>query len=165
MNAKDVILRVYATAERVIDAYLNDLSDEDLLVRPVAGQNHVAWQLGHLISTEYTLLNQMKPGASPELPAGFLEAHGRDETSFTSDDPSRFLPKSKYVELMATQREATRAVLAALPEAELDAVGPERVRKNAPTVGATFLLIGSHYILHSGQFVSVRRALKKPIAF
>lgn len=165
MNAKDVILVAYATAERVMGAYLADLTDEDLLIRPVEGQNHIAWQLGHLLNTEFMLLNLIKPGASPDLPEGFAEAHGRDAGSFGSDDPGRFLTKAQYLELMAAQREATRRTLAAIDESALDAEGPERVRQIAPTVGATFLLIGTHPLLHSGQFVSVRRKLNKPIAF
>ncbi len=33
-----------------------------------------------------------------------------------------------------------------------------------PTLGAVLLLAGSHVLMHSGQFVSVRRKLGKPIA-
>ena len=29
---------------------IDDLSDSDLMVRPAPGCNHIAWQLGHMIS-------------------------------------------------------------------------------------------------------------------
>ena len=164
MNAKDTILATYATAEKIVNAYVADLSDAELLVRPIEGQNHIAWQLGHLIATENSIDNMIKLGSSPELPAGFAEAHGRDEASTKADDAARFAGKSKYLELMNAQREATKALIAGLSETELDAPGPERVRSMAPTVGATLLLGATHYLMHVGQFVSVRRKLGKPIA-
>ncbi len=164
MHAKDAITGTYDMGERVVGRYLDDLSDADLLVRPVAGQNHIAWQLGHLILTERNMLEGVKPGSSPALPAGFEEAYGRDDGSTKSDDPGRFLGKDRYVQLMKAQRDATRSVLAGLSDAELDAPGPERFRAMAPTAGAVMLLAGTHFLMHVGQFVGVRRTLKKPVA-
>jgi len=163
MNAKDAILQVHALADRLVNAYVGDLSDADLLLRPVPGQNHIAWQLGHLLLTERFFVEAIKPGSSPALPEGFDVAHGRDEKATTSDDPSQFLSKDAYVKLIKAQREVTLAVLNGLSEADLDAPGPESVRKMCPTVGSTLMLNGTHYIMHSGQFVSVRRKLGKPI--
>jgi hypothetical protein len=162
MNAKDVLLQNLGFGDRFVNAYLDDLCDADLVLRPVEGQNHIAWQLGHLISSERSMLEGIKPGASPALPEGFDEAHNRDAT--TSDDRSKFLSKQRYLELYQAQRAATRKVLEGMSEADLDAPGAERIRRMAPTVGATFGLIGSHVIMHVGQFVSVRRKLKKPVA-
>jgi hypothetical protein len=164
VHTKDAILTVYAFGERVLNAYLADLSDADLLVRPVEGQNHIAWQLGHVLSTEHGLVDQIKPGASPSLPSGFVEAHGRDEASTRSDDPARFCSKATYLELWQAQRAATKAVLAELDDADLDAPGPERVRRMVPTVGGAFVLLGTHSLMHIGQFVGVRRKLNKPVA-
>ena len=164
MHTKEAILAVHAAGDRIINAYLADLDDAELLVRPVEGQNHIAWQLGHVISTEHMLLDQIKPGSSPALPEGFAEAHGREEASTRSDDPARFQTRAKYLELWEAQRAATKAVLASLADADLDAPGPERVRRMAPTVGATFVVLGTHPLMHVGQFVSVRRKLKKPLA-
>ena len=66
---------------------------------------------------------------------------------------------------MKAQRDATKAVLDGLSDAELDAPGPERFRQMAPTVGVVMLLIGNHVLMHVGQFVSVRRhARSKPVA-
>jgi hypothetical protein len=164
MHAKDVLAATYATSERIMDRYLDGLSDADLLVRPVAGQNHIAWQLGHLIIAERMMVEGIKPGSSPPLPAGFEEAHGRDEASTRSDDPTRFLSKEKYLALFKAQRDATKEVLKSLTDAELDGPGPERFRQLAPTAGATLLLAGTHVLMHVGQFVGVRRKLNKPVA-
>lgn len=164
MNVKDSILGTYAMAERVTDRYLSDLTDADLLVRPVPGQNHIAWQLGHLILSERSMLEGIKPGSSPELPAGFEAAYGRDEASTRSDDPARFLTKDQYIALAKAQRDATRSVLDSLTDADLDAPSPERLQRMVPTAGGVMNLIGTHVLMHVGQFVSVRRLLNKPVA-
>lgn len=163
MTARDVILRSYATGETIVKAYLAELTAADLLVRPVPGQNHIAWQLGHLILSEHRFVEGIKPGASPKLPPDFEEGHGRDKTGV--DDPSKYLAPEDYLRLFEAQREATKATLAELDEPALDAPGPERMRQMAPTVGSGFALMGNHVLLHVGQFVSVRRKLGKPIAF
>src|SRR5690349_7142191 len=119
MNAKDVIVQTFGMNDRVLNAYLADLGDTDLLLRPVEGQNHIAWQLGHLISTEHRFVEGIKPGSSPALPEGFDEAHNRDAAG--SDDLGKFLSKQEYLELFRAQRAATRSVLDGLSDAELDA--------------------------------------------
>ena len=162
MTAKDVIHRNFSMGERITNAYLAELTAADLLVRPVTGQNHIAWQLGHLILSEHKFLNDVKPGASPKLPPDFEEGHGRDKTNV--DDPSKYLAPEDYLSLLQAQREATKAVLDELDEPALDEPGPERMRQMAPTVGAGFALMGNHMLMHVGQFVAVRRKLGKPVA-
>jgi len=49
MTAKDAIKELFKGNASIMDTYLADLSDADLLVRPVPAANHAAWQLGHLI--------------------------------------------------------------------------------------------------------------------
>jgi hypothetical protein len=162
MTAKDVILRSYGLGETVVKAYLAELTAADLLVRPVPGQNHIAWQLGHLILTEKKFVDDIKPDAAPKLPPGFEEGHGRDKSNV--DDPAKYLAPEDYLRLFEAQRQATKTVLNDLDVADLDAPGPERMRQMAPTLGAGFTLMGSHVLMHVGQFVSVRRKLGKPIA-
>jgi hypothetical protein len=64
---------------------------------------------------------------------------------------------------MKSQREATKAVLAAATDADLDAPSDERFRKMVPTTGSVFLLVGTHVLMHVGQFASARRKLHKPV--
>lgn len=161
MHAKDAILSSLGMAETVTKQYLKDLSPADLLVRPVAGQNHIAWQLGHLLQSERHFAEFVRPGMSPELPENFAEGHGRDKSKV--DDPSLFLSAEEYVALYDTQRAATKKILEELTDAELDEPGPESVKDFAPTKGATMMLIGSHELMHVGQYVAVRRLLDKPV--
>lgn len=161
MNAKDAINSSMDMGYLVLKKYFSDLDDAELLRRPAAGCNHLAWQLGHLISSEVGLLNQVCPGAGPELPAGFADAHKKDKAD--SDDPTKFGTKQQYLELLDKVRESTKAALAKLSDEDLDQPGPEEMRGFCPTVGSFFTLIATHPMMHAGQFVPVRRALGKPV--
>src|SRR6476660_1937305 len=119
MDAKDPIRRTCEMSDNILNAYIGDLADADLLIRPVDGMNHIAWQLGHLISSERGMIEAIKPGSCPPLPEGFDENYSRKDTM--SDDPSRFLTKAEYLDLMKAQRTATKAVLDSMTDEELDA--------------------------------------------
>ncbi|MCE9547614.1 MAG: DinB family protein, partial [Planctomycetia bacterium] len=121
------------------------------------GANHIAWQIGHIINSEHNLVNMVCPGAMPPLPEGF-EARYSKETA-TSDDASKFDTKETFLKLMSEQRAGAVAALAKLSDADLDKQSPEAIRQYCPTVGATFALLGSHWIMHTGQWVIVRRQL------
>ena len=161
MNAKDAIRSSANLSSTVLNAYISDLDDAELLQRPAKGCNHIAWQLGHLISSEVQLLESVAPGKGTELPEGFAEAHSKD--SAQNDEPGSFLTKQEYVDLFGKVREGTMAALDSLPDAELDNPSPENFRAFAPTVCDMFALIATHPMMHAGQFVIVRRQLDKPI--
>ncbi len=161
MNAKDAIRGTMGLCQTVLKTYFGDLTDAELMRRPGAGCNHLAWQLGHLIASEGSLLNMVCPGAAAELPAGFAEQHSKETAG--SDDASKFCTKQQYSDLFDKVRAATLAALDSLPEAKLDEAGPEPMRSFCPTVGSMFTLIGTHPMMHAGQFVPVRRALGKPV--
>ena len=57
------------------------------------------------------------------------------------------------------QHAAALAALATLSDDELDRESPEAMRGYAPTVGAVFTLLGSHWLMHAGQWIPVRREL------
>ena len=160
MTAKDVFTMTIDTAHWITTTYLNDLSDADMLTRPLPGMNHTAWQLGHLICSEHTMISTLGH-KMPELPAGFAAAHAKD--SAASDDPARFAKKADYLALMTKMHDATKAAMKATPDADLDKPGPESMRSYAPTVGAVFNLIGTHEFMHHGQIVALRRTLGKPV--
>lgn len=161
MHAKDAIKSATNLSSMVLNSYISDLDDADLMQRPGEGCNHLAWQLGHLISSECDLLNMAAPGKAIELPAGFADAHAKDKA--TSDDAAEFCDKQTYAELFEKVRTASMAALDELPDEQLDQPAPENMRSFCPTVGDLFMLIASHPMMHAGQFVPIRRRLNKPI--
>ena len=161
MNSIAAIRTALKSSHQLLTWFVGDLSDADLLVRPVAGANHIAWQIGHLILSERGMGAELPGITYPELPAGFAAQHGK-ETAMT-DPPVGFASRAEYVELFTAVRNATIAALDKLTEADLDRPTQGRMAPFAPTLGALLLLVSNHSLMHAGQFSVVRRKLGKPI--
>jgi uncharacterized damage-inducible protein DinB len=161
MNGKQALRASLQSTQHLIGMYLSDLSDADLLVRPLPGANHIAWQFGHIIDGERHLMSAI-PGASyPEMPAGFSETH--DMKAASSDSTKGFLTKSQYLELFNKVRAATIAAVDKLSDADLDKPNSGSMAKFAPTIGDLIVLVANHTMMHGGQFSVVRRKLGKPV--
>lgn len=161
MDSKQVIAATLDTSAMVLSKYFEDMTDQELLIRPVEGCNHLAWQLGHLVASEAMLLGMVAPGAAPELPAGFAEKHSKEQTG--DDNAANFCTKQEYIDLFDKVHAATKAALENVNEDELDKPAPEHFRGMFPTVGHVWVLLATHSMMHAGQFVPVRRKLGKPV--
>ena len=66
MTPQDVLQRSVESGHAFTRAQLSDLSDAELLVRPVPSANHIAWQLGHMIAGTHRMLTGLgQQGAGP----------------------------------------------------------------------------------------------------
>ena len=147
----------------VVQTYLKDLTDEDLLRRPAENANHIAWQLGHLIVAENSLNNMVCPDSMPALPEGFAEKHSKEAAA--SNDPGGFCTKDEYLEQMEVQRAGTLALLDKLSDEDLEKPAPEKIQQFGATVGAVIAGQSAHWMMHAGQWVVVRRQLGKEAIF
>ena len=161
MNANEAIRTTMSLSSMVLTSYVNDLTDAELMHRPAPDCNHLAWQLGHLISSECGLLNSIVPGAAPELPVGFEKNHSKENKE--SNDPKLFCTKAEYLSLQEKVRAATEKALAQQSAEDFDKPSPESWRQMFPRAGDIWCLIATHGLMHAGQFVPVRRALGKPV--
>jgi hypothetical protein len=162
MDTKQLIRSNLSQADFTVNAYLADLTDEELLVRPVPGINHIAWQWGHLIASEAYLIGQVCPGFKSPLPADFAGKFTNDTAKI--DDASAFPKKEDYQRLAKETREATVAALEKLPVADLDKPA-SKVPPLAKDVAGVFLLVGGHWLMHAGQWAVTRRKLGRPPLF
>jgi uncharacterized damage-inducible protein DinB len=162
MTAKDAIKNALTSTQHMLGMFIADLSDADLLVRPVPAANHIAWQLGHLIKSEFQFIS-MTGGTPPTAPAGFADQYTKQTAA--QESPKDFLTKAQYLELFTKARETTLASLNKYSDADLDKPTPGDMAKFAPTMGAIFLLTANHTMMHAGQFTVVRRKLGKPVLF
>jgi hypothetical protein len=164
MTAVDAIRTALQSTHHLITWFLSDLSDADLLVRPVPGANHIAWQIGHFLVSETRMANQPAfKAVYPELPAGFEKQHGKETQA--REPATGFATRAEYVDLFTKVRQATIAGLNNLKDADLDTptVGP--MAAFAPTLGALLVMSSNHSLMHAGQFSVVRRKLGKPVLF
>src|SRR5882757_11231571 len=116
MNIKDAVRQQFAVSDFFVENYLSDITPAEMLVRPAPGANHVAWQLGHLISAETRLVEAAAPGSMPALPEGFAERHSKDTAA--SDNPADFLSKDEYLKLAKSTRAATLKSLESISDAD-----------------------------------------------
>lgn len=161
MHGKDAIRNNYEFSQMVLTSYVSDLTDAELLTRPAEGCNHVAWQLGHLISSECNLVESIIPGYKVELPEGFAEKHSKDNSA--SDDSADFLGTEEYLALFDKIKDATFKALDAQSDEDLAKPAPENLQQLCANVGSAWGLVASHAMMHVGQFVPVRRKLGKPV--
>jgi hypothetical protein len=162
MNVKDTIRSALKGNQGMLSMTLADMTDQDLLVRPVPGANHIAWQLGHLILAEQRVMT-MLGGTPPPLPAGFAEQHKKDTAAV--EPPKGFATKTQYLELFNQTREATLDAAAKLSDVDLDKPVEGSMARIAPTLGSLASFPASHAYMHMGQFSVVRRKLGKPVLF
>jgi hypothetical protein len=145
-----------------LPTYVADFSDADLLVRPVPGANHAAWQIGNVIGGDVFFIKPELPDAPyPELPPGFAELHGGKGAA----KDEGFLTKAEYLALFEKVRGATIAALGKLTDADLDRPTTGPGKAFAPTLGGAFIVASNHTLMHAGQFTVIRRKLGKPVLF
>ncbi|QDT02622.1 DinB superfamily protein [Rubripirellula lacrimiformis] len=163
MDPKALIRQTIASTEFVCNAYLNDLTDDELMHRPVEGANHINWQWGHLIASEH-MLGQMIPGVTmPSLPEGFADKYSKEAAA--SDDASAFEDKATLLSVQQQQRQGLLAVLDGISDEALSDPAPEAVATIFPNSAAIILSADSHWMMHAGQWAIVRRSLGKPALF
>ena len=163
MNSREAIKLAIDMGDMVSMAYVQDLSDEQLMRRPHPQCNHLNWQIGHLIASEHAIVEAVVPGSMPALPDGFAQRYGKETAA--SDDASAFDSKDQLLSVYRAQRAGTLAALSTLSDEQLDKPSPEAIRGYAPNVAAAFSMQGSHWLMHAGQWAVVRRQLGKPPLF
>jgi hypothetical protein len=77
----------------------------------------------------------------------------------------RYFPVTPHLETGRRSAHRKERDREATPEAELDAPAPEPMRRRMPSVGVVLMMLGSHWLVHAGQFVPIRRKLGKPPLF
>ena len=161
MNSREAIKNTIETADMVCGAYLGDLTDEESMKRPHAGCNHVNWQIGHIIASENGMANACVEGAVPALPEGFADKYTKETAS--SDDASAFVPHSQLLEIAKSQGEAVLKMIDGISDTEFDKPAPESMQAYAQNIGAVVNMMGSHWMMHAGQWVIVRRELGREV--
>ncbi|MEX0679361.1 MAG: DinB family protein [Pirellulales bacterium] len=162
MDIKQAIHSSLAQADMIVNAYLGDLKGEDLLVRPVPNSNHIAWQLGHLISSERSLIDRVAPGKLEPLPPGFDAAHKKDTAAI--DDAAKFLTKEEYERLARQLRAGTLRIVDGMAPADFDRP-VEKMPPTVKTVGDMFFFVSMHWLMHAGQWSVIRRKLGRAPLF
>jgi hypothetical protein len=163
MNVTELLAGNLAQGHETLKQHLADFSDADMFVRPTAGANHAAWQVGHLLSFETMLCGMYAPQAAPKLPENFNKMHGSEGAKV--DDPAQFLKKDEMLKLLDQSHGALVAWAKGMKPEDLDKPGPEKLKGWVNTVGELVLAIPMHATMHIGQIQVIRRRLGKKVLF
>lgn len=163
MNATEAIKAASVVPGFLWKAYIEDLTDEEMLVRPVEGANHIKWQMGHVITSQKGLVDAVCPGKMPELPEGFAEKYSKETAG--SDDPASFDSKADLIRLAEESNAAAMKILEGLSDEDLEKPMPEHFQRFGPTVAHLFTMLPAHWTMHAGQWAVIRRKLGKPPLF
>ena len=161
MDSRQAIKTSIGTADMISNTYLEDLTDDEMMKRPDPGCNHLKWQVGHLIASDHGMISGCVQGALPDLPEGFAEKYSKEQAA--SDNPDDFHSKAELMSVFETQRSAILNTLANMTDEDFDQPAPESMQSYAANVGAVFSMIGSHWLMHTGQWVVVRRQLGRDV--
>jgi hypothetical protein len=163
MTINDLLVDQLEQNLGMVQMTLADFSDADMMVRPAPNANHAMWQLGHLCRAEVNLMNLVKPGSMPELPAGFADKF--DKVAATNDDPKAFVSKQELLSTFAKIRQATINVAKSISASDLNNPMPEKMQRLAKDAGNMLAMQVGHVAMHVGQFQVTRRKLGKPVLF
>jgi DinB superfamily len=164
MTAIQTIIAGMESSKTWLETFIGDFTDAELLVRPVPGANHAAWQIGNVICGDPFLVQTELPDAVfPELPAGFSELHSKAGASKDSD--AGFLTKAAYLKLLTEVRTAAIAATRKLSDSDLDRPSSDGIKWAGNTLGDVLMFVPTHTLMHAGQFSVIRRKLGKPVLF
>lgn len=147
----------------ILKMTLADFTEEEMLVRPVPGANHAAWQLGHLLASAAYMVNMVAPGVIPEAVVRLGEKYNGKTADV--DDPAFYPPKAELIEAFSQAYGAIADWVKSLKPEDLDRPTPGRMADFAPTTGHLALMTVSHIGMHVGQMQVIRRRLGKPLLF
>ncbi len=163
MQGTEALKAAFHTPDLAWKMYLDDMTEEELLRRPCEGANHIKWQIGHLMSSDYRMASLVFPGQIPDLPDGFQERYAKDTAK--SDDPQAFDSKEDLLSVCEKQRSALFAALEKATDSDLDKPTPEEWQFFGPTMGYVIAMIPGHWMMHAGQWAVIRRQLGREPLF
>jgi DinB superfamily len=155
----DVIAHSLTVSKNLLVRYVQDLSAEEYLHRPVPTANCVAWLLGHLTLTDRRGMSTTFGEENlPALPEGFDKKFSR---SAGCPQAGEFGDVTNLLPLFLIHRDLLiDKVRVASPE-ELSA-DLEKPHPMFSTPGEMLSFISIHSAMHAGQITMIRRSLGRP---
>ncbi len=165
MKTIDFIRMGLETSKNFALALIDDMSDAPLTQPTSKGGNHPLWILGHLTYAEANIINHIILGNENPL-IGWKEMFG--SSSEPTAEAGRYLGWDEVRSKFDEARVNTLSLLDGLSDDDLD-----QPSKNCPpgreqfigTVGACFLVLTLHPMMHHGQVADARRMAGRKLLF
>jgi len=136
---------------------LDGVPDQRMTGQPVAGMNHVAWIVGHLVHSFEMIGGELQ--IKPWLPQGWATLFGTG--NWPSPMGESYPSKTELVAALDDGQRRIVDALNAMTDKDLDGPLPdERHRHVFPTLGSAVLhILTVHAATHVGQLSAWRRAM------
>lgn len=159
VSPKDVIADQLQRGAYLMEVFTKDLTDADYFQPAVPGSNHTAWVVGHLACSEdwgrWLLTGNPKRIAET---THLLFKGG----SLCIPDSSNYPARKALNNLFAESRAHLVESLGSFDISRWNEPTPDHgPKKQFPTLGALWSLMGFHQFWHIGQLTTCRKALGK----
>ncbi len=162
---KDALSRLISRhQEKMLPTLLDGISDAQLAAQPIAGMNHPAWILGHLLAVEQKIAKEVlhRP-INLTLDPSWMEIYAMG--TLPKSDRTIYKDKGFYLAGLAETATAIANYINQTPEAEMDAPNPDpHLATVFPTIATLVAVVPVHRAYHSGQIATWRKAMGLPHA-
>ena len=161
MSYAEMFSKNILQSKGMIDLFLKDFSDAEMLFRPAKTANHAIWQMGHLANSVRGMVTTCDPSVA--FPFEDDTRFGKSKASI--DDPA-FFPGQSGTSRQIRSGDGHRSRVGG--ETQRRGTGQANTRTHASIRAdgwSAAILLASHPFMHIGQFTVMRRALGKPILF
>ncbi len=150
--------------EKMLPALLDGIPDEQLTIQPIAGMNHPAWILGHLLGVEQKIAGSIADRMlKTQLDANWGEVYGIG--SIPRPDRKMYKSKAFYMDGLAQTAASIAAFINEKSDADLDAPNSDpQFAPVFPTIAVVLAAVPTHRAYHSGQLATWRKAMGLPHA-
>lgn len=158
MTRRDHLLYMLKTNQHVIKRLLDDITEEESMVRGEGGLNHIRWLAGHLYGSDGYCFSLL--GVKDDSTGQYSKIFGGG--SVVSDDPTTYPSMAELRDLLYKSHERLFKIISDLSDNELEReIGEEK--KQPVWQPLTFLAM--HEFYHAGQIVQIRKMLGRERPF
>jgi uncharacterized damage-inducible protein DinB len=159
MSYRDHLLYMLRANQMVIKRLIDDITDQESMVRGKDQCNHIRWLTGHMITGESHVLSLL--GGKNDDSRNYEKNFGRG--SVITDDPSVYPSMAELKKRLYDIHERATNLVEKISEAELQRETGQEEKKEPLWQSLTFLFM--HEFYHAGQIASARRIIGRERSF
>lgn len=162
MNVIELLVNRLETARGWTCSLLEDIEASEWFHAPAPGLQHVAWQIGHLASSQVTLIHGRCFDKTPSdhIPARFRELFGKGSRPVA--DPSAYPAPTDIRRVFDRIHSEALELVKSISVDELERPASGDPHPMFITKGQCIAMVAMHESFHAGQIALTRRILGKP---
>jgi len=159
MSRKDHLLYKLKFNQQVMKKLLDDITEEESMVRGEHGQNHIRWLAGHIFRSDLHGLIILG------IDDGSYEKYGKlfGMGSVISDDPKAYPSMAEVRKMLYKSHDRLFETISKSSDADLEKQITDGGNKRPAWQALTFLAM--HEFYHAGQIVYIRKLLGRDRPF